>query len=763
MKRPLAMVCLACILMVWLGMMVFPDHQFPGKEIEAFDGSLLTLEGTVYKKEEQISYNQKILLLYLKEVSVQTSETSVTTFSKNNKVICYVKQYFTGSEPQIGERVKAEGEFELYLSATNPGQFDSKTYYQTMGICGKLSSVRIVEKSNSPAEVAERLYHLRKYFAQQIDDLYEEKEAGVMKALLLGIKSEMDDEVENMYKRNGIIHAVSISGLHVTCIGMAIYMMLRKLWLPIPVAGTIAAGCVILYGIMIGQPTSAYRAIVMFLLKILADVIGRTYDMLTALTVAALLLVLQEPLYLKNAGFLLSFGCVLGIILIYPVLIKQLEKERDREKEKQFSWKLKQKMKEGVCAGFSILLMTLPIQLSFYYEYPLISLLWNLLVVPTVGIILQSGMVQLIFSPWISFVGEMLSVSNMFFLRIYELICRLGDNIPFQKMILGCPSSVQIAVYYGLLVSGIWLLKYGKKKWKLRDARYGVSLLVLAIVVLSVRPMNGIRLTFADVGQGDCILLQTKSGEASIFDCGSSSKTKCGEYILTPMVKYYGIRIISGIYVSHPDSDHMNGILELIENSRTEKIHIEKIVLPYPVNEEVREGFTELVVSARDNEIPVYYMETGQSLIQDDVKIECLYPKRTETAEGTNDASAVYLVTYKEFVALLTGDIEDTGEKKLTQVLKEKDIDHIDVLKVAHHGSRYSSASEFLEQIHPRVAVISCGEGNRYGHPHEETLKRLSAAESIIMTTPEYGAVTMEVFLGGRIAVSYWGNGDESD
>ena len=78
-----------------------------------------------------------------------------------------------------------------------------------------------------------------------------------------------------------------------------------------------------------------------------------------------------------NAGFLLSFGCVLGIILIYPVLIKQLEKERDREKEKQFSWKLKQKMKEGVCAGFSILLMTLPIQLSFYYEYPLISLLWN--------------------------------------------------------------------------------------------------------------------------------------------------------------------------------------------------------------------------------------------------------------------------------------------------------------------------------------------------------------------------------------------------
>lgn len=522
-------------------------------------------------------------------------------------------------------------------------------------------------------------------------------------------------------------------------------MMLRKLWLPTWLAGFIAGGTVILYGIMIGQPTSAYRAIVMFLLKILADMIGRTYDILTALMVAALLLVLQEPLYLKNAGFLLSFGCVLGIILIYPVLLKQTEKERDFQREKTMTWKLLRSVKEGLCAGVSILLMTLPIQLSFYYEYPLVSLLWNLFVVPTVGFILQAGIVQLILSPWLGIIGEIISIGNTTLLRLYEEMCRVGDALPFQKMILGAPSAGQIFLYYVLLAIGMVILKSGKKRWKMKDARYGIAVLVVALALLLARPMEGIRLTFADVGQGDCILLQTKPGEASVFDCGSSSQTKCGTYVLTPMVKYYGIRKLDGIYVSHPDSDHMNGILELVESSKIEKIQIEKIVLPYPANEEVKEGFEELVTLAEENEIPIYYIEEGQSLIEDDVQIECLYPRRNEAAEGTNDASAVYLVRYREFQILLTGDIEDSGEQKLTQVLKDKGIANVDVLKVAHHGSRYSSTTEFLEQINPRVAVISCGEGNSYGHPHEETLERLNDVGSRVLTTPECGAVIVEI------------------
>lgn len=748
------MVCLVCILLIWLGTLILPDREFPGEQIKTLDETKVKLTGTVYKKEEQISNNQKILLLYLKEVSAKNAETSVTTFSKNNKVICYVKQEFSNKEPKIGEMVEAEGKFQLFSSATNPGQFDSKLYYQTLGICGKLSSATILKRADEPHEVAERLYQLRKYFAGQIENLYEEKDAGVMKALLLGQKSDMDEEMEGLYKRNGIIHAVSISGLHITCIGVCIYMMLRKLWLPTWLAGFIAVGTVILYGIMIGQPTSAYRAIVMFLLKILADVIGRTYDMLTALTVAALLLVLQEPLYLKNAGFLLSFGCVLGIIIIYPVLLKQLEKERDSERERKLSGKTIRKMKEGLCAGISILLMTLPIQLSFYYEYPLISLVWNLLVVPTVGIILQAGIIQLILNPWFGFVAEIISIGNTFLLRLYEGVCKVGDVFPFQKVVLGCPATGQILVYYALLIIGVWILKYGKKKWKLKDARYGIMTFFTAFIILLARPMDGIRLTFADVGQGDCILLQAKPGEASIFDCGSSSQRKCGTYVLTPMVKYYGIRKINGIYVSHPDSDHMNGIIELVGNSKTEKIYIEKIVLPYPVNEEVKEGFEELVSLAGEMDIPVYYIWEGQSLIEDDVKIECSYPGKEEAAEGTNDASAVYLVNYKDFQILLTGDIEDAGEKKLTQVLKSKDIENVDVLKVAHHGSRYSSATEFLKQIHPRVAVISCGEGNNYGHPHEETIKRLEEVGSMILSTPEQGAIMVEV--GREMKVRSW-------
>lgn len=194
------MVCLACILVVWLGMLILPGSQFPGEEIESLDGCNMTLTGMIYKKEEQLSYNQNILLLYLKEVSMQAPETSVTTFSKKNKVICYVKQNFSDNEPKIGEIVEVEGKFEVYSHAANPGQFDGRTYYQTLGICGKLASATVIKKSNEPSEIAERLYQLRKYFAGQIDKLYEEKEAGVMKALLLGEKSEVDEEMEDYTK-----------------------------------------------------------------------------------------------------------------------------------------------------------------------------------------------------------------------------------------------------------------------------------------------------------------------------------------------------------------------------------------------------------------------------------------------------------------------------------------------------------------------------------------------------------------------------------
>ncbi len=745
MRRPLAMVCLVCILAIWLGMLFFPDKEFPGEEIKNLDDSNVRLVGTVYKKEEQLSDNQKVLLLYLKEVSAYKAETSVITFSKNNRVICYVEHNITEKMPKIGEVVKAEGKFLLYSGATNPGQFDSKGYYRTLGICGKLISATVLEKAGKPKEVEERLYQLRENFAGQIEQLYEEKEAGIMKALLLGQKSGMDEELEDSYKRNGIIHIVSISGLHITCIGISIYMMLRKLGLPTWLAGVIAGGTVILYGIMIGQPTSAYRAIVMFLLKILADMIGRTYDMLTALSVAALLLVLQQPLYLKNAGFLLSFGCVLGIILIYPVFVNLSNKKNDLDKEKSIVGKLFKKTKEGMYAGSSILLITLPIQLSFYYEYPLISMIWNLLVVSTVGSILQVGIIQLIWNSLFGNVPEILSIFICFFLRLYEGICKAGDMLPFQKVILGCPTEMQIFLYYVFVAVGIWILKYGKKRWKLKNNKCAIGILGLAIAILLVRPMNGIRITFADVGQGDCILMQSKTGEASIFDCGSSSQTKCGEYILTPMVKYFGIDRINGIYVSHPDSDHMNGILEFVERSKTEKISIEKIVIPYPVNDDMEDGFEDLVRLAKDMDIPVYYIGQGMNIAESKMEIECIYPRKCESAEGTNDASAVYLLRYRDFSVLLTGDVEKTGEMKIVKVLKERGIGNIDVLKVAHHGSRYSSTAEFLKQVNPRVAVISCGDGNSYGHPHEETLERLSNVGSTILTTPKCGAIMVEI------------------
>ena len=169
-----------------------------------------------------------------------------------------------------------------------------------------------------------------------------------------------------------------------------------------------------------------------------------------------------------------------------------------------------------------------------------------------------------------------------------------------------------------------------------------------------------------------------------------------------------------------------------------------------------KEDFEEILERVEPEK--VHWIASGDRWQQEQWKLTCLHPYKGYEAEK-NTYSACYLLEYGEFSLLLTGDVDGQGEELLRQELRRRGIDEIDVLKVAHHGSGYSSSQAFLEQISPRLAVISCGRNNSYGHPHKETLVRLSEAGSVILTTPEYGAVMIKVALGGKVSVSYWGIG----
>jgi competence protein ComEC len=264
------------------------------------DGSYQTVIGRVQSKEVRRSYQGEFLpVIYI----VPTEQ-----INKHSKLIqCYLE---SGDEalPAIGEYIQVSGKVKTFSAPTNPGEFDSRLYYSTLKISYRLTGAKIIKAGGEPNRYREALYKIRRFLESSLDIALSEQDSAIMKAMLLGDKAFMDEETKDMYKDNGIMLILAVSGLHISLIGMGLYELLRKLRLNKVVTTLFPIAFMYSYGIMCGMGTSSFRAICMFALRLFAPVVGRTYDVLTGLSLAEILLLLDQPLYMYNSGFLFSFG-----------------------------------------------------------------------------------------------------------------------------------------------------------------------------------------------------------------------------------------------------------------------------------------------------------------------------------------------------------------------------------------------------------------------------------------------------------------------
>ena len=836
-----------------------------------------------------------------------------------------------------------------------------RAYSAGKGIGGRVRKAQILVAEEDYSFLREKLFAFRRRLHDRLAKVFPEKEASVMQTLLLGEKEELDAEVKALYQRNGIAHILSISGLHITLLGMGCYRLLKRLGAPVRVAAAGGAMTLLLYGMMVGMSVSASRAIGMYLLQMLGIFVGRTYDMLTGVGLLVALLVLQQPERLGDVSFLMSFGAVLGICLLTPVfagdgrednagvetasgvvaglltvtdILGDSAYERNKYREGwrkvvyERLWRMVSALKSGFAASAGVILFTLPIQLWFFYEIPVYSVLLNLLVLPFMSVVMAGGILSLI--PGLGIAGTV----DCLILWWYEWICERFGELPGAVWCVGRPAKWQMIVYY----SGLFVLIIGRnyaEKWKrqrlyvayvaennhgdghrtererqrretrgvddsgrgrkresnrkkmqhsdryseicptrwrhvlanfwytwqgVMTYRNGVMcrivaamILVLIVGLLTGNFDRGSRVTFLDVGQGDGIVVETGQG-AYLFDCGSTSRRKIGEYVLKPYLKSRGIQSLRGVFVSHPDEDHMNGILELLENGGEWGITVEQMFLPAITEAERREAFEKLLVAAEYAGVPVSYIKCGDEIRDSRLRLRCLHPEENTTladanaysecfyvevfakavkwgaaegmeasGEGGRAASEVYGengsfavgvtgertghgdtgerknfgVGAGKLSILLTGDVEGEGEQQLTQELQTlKTLQEaktlrvaqesqalqnaqklqesqepreqqelwesrrqggfkVDILKVAHHGSGYSTSSEFLAAAGPAAAIISCGRNNSYGHPHAATLQRLEDAKVPWYLTTDYGALTVTVDSHGNRLQGY--------
>ena len=250
-----------------------------------------------------------------------------------------------------------------------------------------------------------------------------------------------------------------------------------------------------------------------------------------------------------------------------------------------------------------------------------------------------------------------------------------------------------------------------------------------------------------DVGQGDSIFVRTPQNTTYLFDGGSSDVKNVGKYRIVPFLKASGVRTLDYIVVSHMDSDHINGIVEMLSDADCFYINIKNIVLPkIKEKDQVYIGLEETI---KNKGIHIIYVSAGDEFGDESVIMKCLHPSQTFAYTSQNGYSTTVSLNYKNFDMLFTGDLETDGEDAM---MDEKMLKDYDVLKVAHHGSMYSSQQTFLDIIKPEIAIISCGIKNGYGHPHPELINRLRSHNSQIYITTECGEITLKTD-GFRIGV----------
>ncbi len=687
--------------------------------------------------------------------------------------------------PSIGSRVRISGSFSLYTEATNIGQFDARNYYAARKIYGQVKKAALVytEPPNITGRGKECLWQLRRHLTETFLEVYGEENGALLAAMLLGERTFLSEETQSLYKAAGALHVIAISGLHISLLGLGLYRLLRRIFDAHAPAAVISVLCMAVYVFLVGSPPSAVRAFIMFAMGLLAGHWKRTLDTPTALSLSAAVILLENPFYIGQSSFLLSFLAILAISVFQPALkeclalinpyhfpisrllnakLARVLRPLDSHEVPGFCHEILKKAGNGLQSSFSVWLVTLPVQLFFFSEVSLFGIFFNLLIIPLMGVILLLGIAGLflkeIFHLFAFLPGSVLTdlertVTNVcryaegIFLAIIKAGGSLADRLPFTMWTPGKPAYGKMLLAFGLLL--LFCLfgnlsengrTFPKKFW-----RYRLGLLLGVILLLARYPARNLQVTFLDVGQGDGICMELPDGKVYLMDGGSSDVSKVGTYRLVPFLKAKGIRKIEAVFLSHGDADHINGIAELLKEKQ---IAITCLCLPAATEQE---EFAEITNLAQARNISVRTIRAGDFWENNGARFWCLNP--TEAVENGNAASMVLYMEYQDFSMLLTGDLEGEGEKNVAALLRANAITDVSVLKVAHHGSKNSTKEEFLQQCSPTVAVISCGERNTYGHPHKETMERLDDAGTVVYRTDRSGAIQITV-TGNRMKVT---------
>ncbi|MFJ7727010.1 DNA internalization-related competence protein ComEC/Rec2 [Neobacillus sp. NPDC097160] len=683
------------------------------------DGDLLQVQAV----DKQ--FKEKLLIRYkLKSLEEKTALHNKSFYS------CLCKVSGTMKKPSI---------------AKNPNSFDYRRYLATKEIYW------IVEIQENPLQHCYTLNpsplvaikQLRFTGIRFLEKNFPPEMASLSAALIFGDRNMLDPELLGDYQKTGIVHLLAISGLHVSLlIGMVFYIGIRCgltrqfmtnfLLIMLPV-----------YVILTGGSPSVIRAALMIFLVLLTVKWKSRIKLLPidAISLGFILFLLFTPLVIFDIGFQLSFSVSFAIILSAPHILKKYQENGTRM----------------LVTSTAAQLAALPLLLYHFFEVSMVGILANLLYIPLFSFVYLPGLYILFFIQLLF--GKTPQILIDLLLKIINLSNQLIDflaNFSFGRFIPGKPNMIMLIIYL-LLIVALFLIweagAYSKKRLHL------VGLAVMLLTFQScwnwLNPYGDV--TMIDVGQGDSILIHLPHGKGNyLIDTGGtigfgeekwSQRTKpfeVGRDVVVPYLKGKGITRIDKLILTHGDMDHIGGAISILT-----ELEVKQILLPSVT--EPSETERTIIQMAKKQGIPVVHVSAGDHWKRNESEFFVLSPEENFSGER-NSGSIAFIAHIGGVNWFFGGDLDQDGEAK---IIKEFPNLKVDVLKAGHHGSKTSSAEDFIQQIKPQVALISAGEKNRFGHPHQEVLNRLNDTKTIIYRTDLQGAITYRFSHGNGTFSTY--------
>lgn len=729
-------VLLLCVLMFCAGGIRYEaSNNIKGKILYNFRDEIVTVQGTVIEKpvitDKTISFIGRIDCVCKNEKSIDCNEKVRFSYFINqgddiNKLRI----------PSYGDIFSLDGKIDIPDGAMNRGGFDYSRYLKGENIFFQcvfsLEDFHVISKNENL--FLDGLYNFRQKCISFYDKAFPYETGAVLKAFVLGDKTSLDYETEEIFSASGLSHILAVSGLHVSTFSIAFCSLItlfsrskRKQML----ASTIVS---IFFVLFTGASVSAIRSGVMCAAALVAKLIYRRADSLSVLAEVAAIFCVINPHVIHDASFILSFAATASIIVFNDsvlIIFKPLLEKLDIEKP----WHRRAaKLINVTSVGVSAQIFIIPLLIHLFNGFSVMSVAATVVIAPLLMPLLVGG---LLFCA-MSFVNELFAIPAAVLIyllaKIIILVAEVFSGFWFSKIAFGIITPFLLLLYALVIATIIYAIK--RKKLHFITTLVCVTCLLVLYLVNSIINYDVAQVSFINVGNGDCALIKAPGDCDVLIDAGANAKSETsGRYIIYPYLIKNGVNDIEYVILSHTHSDHVNGLLGLFDIMK-----IGNIIMPY--NAEDTDEAKKILQKANEYNIPVTYFTSGDVLkISDEINITAITPdvKQSLISQDVNDSCLTVRLDYGKTSFLFTGDITSDIENYILD--NYTDMLEADVLKVAHHGSQTSTSQKFVDAVNPKYSYIPVGK-NSYGHPSEEVIDRLEKSGSEVYRANYHRDVT---------------------